>query len=93
MVVEELVQQSLLHFNHISLVDLMGLKETPKVVVQVETTVVLEVVLLVMLLMLMDPELLELVVVVMVVLEKKFQQHTYQTLLHRQILDHHLDNS
>tara|TARA_R100000005_G_scaffold57355_1_gene28779 strand:- start:280 stop:636 length:357 start_codon:yes stop_codon:yes gene_type:complete len=91
--VEEVALQFLPHFNPISLVDLMVAKETLNQVVQVETWVV-EVVVPPQLLVLLDHlEHLERLVVVMVVMEKRFQQHTYQTLLHRQILDQALVNS
>jgi hypothetical protein len=54
-------------------------------------TLVVAVVVTVVLVKMHNPD--QVAVVVMVVLEKKFQQHTYQIHSHKMIQDHHLVNS
>ena len=91
--VEELVQQSLVHIHHICSVDLMVALEFLDLVVVVVTKVVVAVALRKLVLMLSVLEHLELRVVVQVVMEKRFQQHIYQTILQKQLLDQILVNS
>tara|TARA_Y100000589_G_C26633863_1_gene419205 strand:+ start:78 stop:446 length:369 start_codon:yes stop_codon:yes gene_type:complete len=90
---EDLDHQSLVRVHLISLVDIMVAVDNLDLVLMVVTKVAVAVALLKMVLMLTVLEHLELRVVVQVVMEKKFHQHTYQTLLHQQLLDQTLVNS